>query len=340
MGYSRDTIETMMSQPWRLLVLRAPIVALIVAAIFFGWFHTASAGFGITPPYVRNDRLTRGTVYEQRITLVRSDPIDELKAEISMNIPGVEAWFSVDKGNQFILPAGETQVPIVISVRVPADAEYMKHQGTIRIRTSSSGEQPSGGVSIALGAQIDVAIEVVDKIYDFNVRRIRTADLEEGRTKWGLFFPAKIRFFMTIENTGNAVFGPTQVRLDIYDTQVEQLLETTVNTNKIEQIDPFAIKEILAEIPTRLPAGRYTAKYTIYKNDEVAQQNQINLSIAAIGAVQGYTGYGFEGLSTADKTKVAIVVGTPLLVLMILIAILIIRRRRRARGAPVPPRFR
>ncbi len=331
-----------MSQPWRLLGLRS-YVLIVVALLVLGWYHTASAGFGITPPYVRNDRLTRGTVYEQRITLVRSDPIDELKAEISMNIPGVEAWFSIDRGTEFVLPAGETQVPIIISVRVPEDAEYTKHQGTIRIRTSSSGDQPGGGVSIALGAQIDVAIEVVDKIYDFDVRRIRTADLEEGRRKWGLYFPAKIRFFMTIENTGNAVFGPTKVRLDIYDSQVEQLLETTENTNKIEQIDPFAIKEVIAELPTRLPAGRYTAKYTIYKNDEVAQQNQINLSVASIGAVQGYTGYGFSGLSIADKIKVGAVFATPLIIILILISVLVIRRRKRRaqhNNFSPPPRFR
>jgi hypothetical protein len=326
----------MMSLPWRLLVLRISIITLIAAALFFGWHHTVSAGFGITPPYVRNDRLTRGTVYEQRITLVRSDPIDELKAEISMNIPGVEAWFTVDRGNTFLLPAGETQVPIIISVRVPEDAEYMKHQGTIRIRTSSSGKQPGGGVSIALGAQIDVAIEVVDKIYDFNVRRIRTADLEEGRKKWGLYFPAKIRFFMTIENTGNAVFGPTSVRFDIYDAQIERLLETTENTNDIEQLEPFAIKEIIAEIPTRLPAGRYVAKYTIFKNDEVAQQNQINLSVAAIGAVQGYTGYGFDGLSFTDKLKVFGVCAVPILVLVALVSFILIRRRRVGRDQHIP----
>ncbi len=320
----------MMSLPWRLL--RLHVFALLLLGIgFFGIIHVAYAGFGITPPYVNNDRLTRGTVFEQRITLVRSDPTDDQKVEISLNIPGVESWFTVDRGTTFIMPAGETQVPIIISVNVPADAEYTRHQGTIRIRTSSASDQPSGGVSIALGAQIDVDIKVVDKIYDFTVRRIRVSDLEEGRRKWGLFFPAKIRFTMTVENTGNTAYGPTKVKFDIYDSEVEQLLETTYNTNKIEKIEPFAIKELLAELPTRLSAGRYTAKYTIYKGEDIAQQNQINLSVAAIGAVQGYTGYGFWGLSTIDKIKVAAVLGGPILLLIILFFVLGVRRRNRAR---------
>lgn len=321
----------MMSLPWRLFGLRI-FAILILFVVFFGSFKFASAGFGITPPYVRNDRLTRGTVYEQKITLVRSDPNEDQKAEISMNIPGVESWFVVDRGTSFILPKGETQVPIIIAVHVPADAEYTRHQGTIRIRTSSAEPGSSGaGVSIALGAQIDVDVEVVDKIYDFNVRRIRTADVEESRRKWGLVFPAKIRFFMTIENTGNTVYGPTKVKFDIYDSEVEQLMETTYNTNKIRQIDPFAITEVLAELPTRLPVGRYTAKYTIYKGEEIAQQDQINLSVAALGAVQGYTGYGFDGLSTQDKLKVGAVVAVPVLLILILFISLGVRRRKRSR---------
>jgi hypothetical protein len=119
------------------------------------------------------------------------------------------------------------------------------------------------------------------------------------------------------------------VRFDIYDSNEEQLLETTENTNSIEKVAPFAIKEVIAELPTRLPAGRYAAKYTIYKNDDVAQQSDINVSVAAIGAVPGYTGYGFSGLSNADKAKVIAVVAAPIILVLLLITIFGIRRRRR-----------
>lgn len=280
-------------------------------------------------------RLTRGTVFEQKITLVRSDPTEDLKAEITMNIPGAENWFSVDLGQEFTLPKGVTQVPIVITVRVPKDAEYKEYKGAIRIRTSSTDVPEGGGVSIALGAQIDVDVKVVDKIFDFDVRRIRMADLEEGRTKWGLFFPGKIRFYMTIENTGNTEYGPTKVLFEIFDSEMETLLETTENTNKVEKIAPFTIKEVLAELPTRLPAGRYTAKYTIYKGEEIAQQNRVNVSVAAVGSVFGYEGYGFWGLSIADKLKAVGMIGVPLLLLLILIGILVAKRRSRKKPRPL-----
>ena len=291
--------------------------------------HVVSAGFGITPPYVRSDRLTRGTVYTQQINLVRSDPQEDLRVNLTLNIPGAQAWFSIDRGSEFIIPKGVTQMPIVVTVTVPKDADYNQYKGTIRIRTSAANPQPNGGVSIALGAQVDVAIKVVDKIYDFDVRQIRVADLEEGIHKWGLFFPGKIRFFMIIENTGNTIFGPTKVHFDIYDNNGENLLESTNNTNKIEQIAPFAIKEVLAELPTRLPAGSYVAKYTVYKNSDVAQQGQINLSIQPLGSVPGYEGYGFDGLSLGDKLKVAAVLGTPVLLVGTFSTALVVRRRKR-----------
>jgi len=223
-----------------------------------------------------------------------------------------------------------TLVPIIITVKVPANAEFKEYKGAIRVRTSPAGPPPTGGgVSIALGAQIDVDLKVVDKIYDFNIRRIRLADLEEGRTKWGLYFPGKVRFFMTVENTGNTEFGPTKVHFDIYDSNMETLLESTDNTNSIERVPPFGTKEVVAELPTRLTPGIYKAKYTVYKNEDIAQQGQITVSIAAPGTIPGYEGYGFDGLSLSDKAKVIALFGVPFAVVIFLMYLFVLRRKRR-----------
>lgn len=307
----------------RPLAVSALVLAL-VAPLF------AHAGFGITPPYVNNDRLTRGTVFEQKITLVRSDPTDDLRAQITLNIPEIESWFTIDKGMDFVLPKGATQVPMYVRVTVPDDALFKKYEGAIRIRTSPLEQQTGGGVSIALGAQIDVDVEVVDKILDFEVRKIRVADLETGRKKWGLFFPGKIRFFMTVENTGNVDYGPTKVQFDIYDQDYETLLETTYNTNRIQKIAPFASEEILAELPTKISPGRYRAKYTIYRGDDIAQQNELSLSVLTPGAVLGYEGYGFDGLYIEDWIKVVAVILVPIILLLV-IGILLLRMRNSAR---------
>ncbi len=298
-------------------------------AIFFSNAGVAFAGFGITPPYVNNDRLTRGTIYHQIINLVRSNPVDDLDTTITMNVPGADDWFSVDKGTKFVFPKGQTLLPITITVHVPANADYKEYKGAIRIRTAPQGTPPAGAaVTIALGAQVDVDIKVVDKVYDFNVRRVRIGDLESGRTKWGLFFPGKIRFFMTIENTGNTPFGPTKVHFDIYDSTGQKLLESIDNLNAIEKLPAFTTKEIVAELPTRLSPGLYRAKYTIYKKEEIAQQAQISISISRPGTVLGYEGYGFDGLSLPDKLKILAVFVIPFVAIILFLYLLVLRRRR------------
>ena len=112
-----------------------------------GLTNVAFAGFGITPPYVRNETLRQGSEYTQEIIIVRSDPVEDLNAELTYNLPGYESWFSSDRGTKFILPKGESQVKLHITVRVPDDAKLGPYNGNIRIRTYSS-ENATNGVSL------------------------------------------------------------------------------------------------------------------------------------------------------------------------------------------------
>ena len=85
--------------------------------------HPANAGFGISPPYVKSDRLIPGSYYEQKITLLRSAADENLQAVISIEAPEIASWISIDKGEQFDLPAGKLQVPMIVRVDVPDNAE-------------------------------------------------------------------------------------------------------------------------------------------------------------------------------------------------------------------------
>lgn len=262
----------------------------------------AYAGFGITPPYVRTDRLTQGSEYRQEIVLVRGEPVEDLKAEISFNVPEIESWFSIDKGNEFILPKGENQVKMNVIVNVPEDAPYENFTGNIRIRTSSLDTSISG-VSIALGAQIDVDITVVDEILDFEVRRIQMGEAEQGHSLWWLDFPGRILFTMDIENTGNAPVAPSRVVFDIYDSKGIKIQETTSNSNDIEKVPAFETKTVEAHVPTYLPPGGYLVKYSIFNGEESKRSGELTLSILPRGTISDYQAYGFAGLSFADKAS-------------------------------------
>jgi len=298
----------------------------VVACIFFVSTTVAYAGFGITPPYVKNDKLTQGSTFTQEIILVRGDPVDDLKAEITLNVPRIEDWITIDRGTEFLLPAGSKQVPIKVIITVPSDAMYERHHGSIRIRTLSP--DPASGVSIALGAQIDVDLRVVDEIRDFEVKRVQMSETEEPQRFWWLEFPGKIQFTMGIENTGNAPTAPSKVQLDIYDRRGNVVLETVYNTNVVEEVLPFETRDVQAYLPTRLPAGAYLVKYSIFRfEDEVKRSGELTLSVLPKGTLVGYKGYGLEGLSFTDKLTLIIPIGVFAIIIFLLFILFYVRRK-------------
>jgi uncharacterized membrane protein YtjA (UPF0391 family) len=305
-------------------------IFVLTALLLVGLFDTAYAGFGITPPYVTNSSLTRNSVYEQTIFLVRSDPTSDLKATISIDVPGVNEWFTIVEGTEFILPQGSQKVPMTVRVTVPDDADFKQYSGNIRIKTGTpDGAPASAGVNISLGAQIDVDLTVIDReIRDFKVRKIGISDLNEGHKVGWLYFPGKIRFEMLIENTGNVPVAPTDVLFKIYDRSGNVLLEETSKKGKIDLVDPFLTETVYAEIPTRLPQGSYLARFEIKNSDEVKLAGEVNVSILPYGTLQT-AGFGFSGLSLPHKLSVIVpILFAVALVFFVIFRIVGLRRGR------------
>lgn len=298
-------------------------------AVFLACFMLTTevvfAGFGVTPPYVRNTSLTRNSTYEQQILIVRGDPNVPLKATIMIDAPGFSDWLEIAEGTEFELPRGEQKVPMTVKVRVPEDAEFKTYVGNIRIKTGAIDDGvTAGAVNISLGAQIDLELNVIDKVIkDFKIRKIGISDLNEG-TKFGwLYFPGKINFTMMLENIGNVDVSPSKVVFRIYDASGSVLLEETRNKGKIPIVKPFAIEEVTAEIPTRLPAGTYIARYQVFNDDESKLEGEVNLNILPYGTLQA-AGFGFSGLSLAHKVSVIL----PIVALFVVGVLFIISRRR------------
>ncbi len=287
------------------------------------------AGFGITPPYVRNTSLTRNSIYEQQILLVRSDPSDEQKAEITIDAPDLEGWLQIAEGEEIILPAGVQKVPMTVRVSVPPDAGFTEYGGAIRIRTvPSDGVVTQGAVNISLGARVDINLSVIDKkIEDFRVRKISVSDLNEGSKLAWLFFPGKIVFDMLIENTGNVEISPSDVEFRIYDKTGEVLLEETSNVGKITKISPYNTETVSASLPTRLPAGSYIARYRVFNSDELKQEGDLSLTVLPAGTVQA-ANFGFVGLSLAHKISILLPVFA---ILIAILYVVFVRRKQKGR---------
>ncbi len=277
---------------------------LILFLLFF--YQTAFAGFGISPPFLRNENLTRGSYFEEKIYLVRGDPVEDSKVTITINVPGADNWIKIDKGTSFILPKGEKAVPIIVSVQVPNDAPYGRYTGFMRITVEPKEIQP-GQVGIALGARVEVDLNVTErKIFSFIVRAVEFLDLEEGY-KWFFFFiPGKLVMKMTIENVGNLPVTPSKVHLDIYDILKSKILES-LDSVKIEgKVLPFKTDNVFAIFKTKLPKGNYWVKYKIYKEKEIVKEGELVVNIKERGSIPGYKGFSFFESLILGREKVLI----------------------------------
>jgi len=329
------------------------IPALAICALFsFGISKTSADGFGITPPYVRNDSLTQNSHYEQKIILVRGSPDQDLSAKVTINVPGANGWITIDKGTQFTLPAGSQQVPIIVSVNVPSDAKLGQYQGNIQVVVAPLKPPTAGTVGVTIGAQIDVSLQVIDqKNVNFVVHRVTMVpNTEVGHTFWWMHFPGKVTFTMDLENTGNIAGSPDKVVFTYEGYLNQQILETETNTNGLETVQPFETKTITAEMPTYLSVGSYKVYYQIFGRDDndLIGQGTLDLGVLPPGSLTGYVGYDFWGLRWQEKwITYSVIVGALLLLwgLYALGKMALTRGRRRGRRSkvftpppPPPPR--
>ena len=311
------------------MALKKTILFLVACLLFsFSLINIVQAGFGISPPYVRNENLGQGSYYEKKITLVRGDPIEDWKIEIIVNVPGADDWISVDKGKEFIMPEGAQQVPMIIKVNIPNDAKFGRYIGSIRVKTAPVKPPEDGTISILLGGQIDVNLNVQKEIFDFKVRGVKASNLEEGEKRWIFDVPGIIEFSMQIENLGNIKAAPSKIVFDIYDENEKELLET-ITTTKMNKINPFEIDWVTAKLKTKLKVGSYYAQYKIFKRDEIVSQGKIQLSILAKGTIADYEGATIFDLGIMSKLIISFGILTILgLVIFVALKIIKILKRR------------
>jgi len=149
------------------------------------------------------------------------------------------------------------------------------------------------------------------------------ADLNEGSKLAWLFFPGKIKFDMLLENTGNVEIAPSKVEFKIYDRTGEAQLEEVTNIGSIDTIAPYDTDTVTAELPTRLPAGSYIARYRIYNGEDLKQEGDLSLNILPEGTAQS-AGFGFIGLSIAHKISLLL----PIFALLIAVLYFLFMRQK------------
>ncbi len=131
---------------------------LTIISLFF--LASSVLAIGISGPLVRNHELYPGASYEQEVRLKRSIAQDDIKALMVIDAPEIEDWISIYPSKEFILPAGETSIPMIVRIDVPETAEQKKYTGYIRVNSVSLEEE--AGVAISIGSRITLDLEVIE----------------------------------------------------------------------------------------------------------------------------------------------------------------------------------
>lgn len=291
------------------------ILILIVSFIgIFGLTYFVEAGFGVSPPWVKNNYLTPGSHFEQIIYLSRGTPDQELIARVSIDAPEIKGWITIEEGLRFPLPVGVKQFPMKVMIDVPSDAAYGSYQGYIRVKAISSG-QP-GQVATILGARIDVDLIVTERGY---------ADF---RLKGAPFIPDVEReeplvVLIVLENIGNTRIGPSKIHLDIYDISHQTLLRSGEIT-EVELVEPFETKQVGGEIPMDLGLGEYWADVTIYKEGEPLDTDKVHFRVVPyVEKTEPLTKEGKKGILSLLLPYIGIVI-----ILLVVVFVLIWPRRK------------
>lgn len=279
------------------------VVGISLLALFSIPFSVGA--FGISPPFVTSDRLTRGSSFDTTIFLVQGKPDVDLEIQAIFDVPeNIRDWFSVDKGEKFTIPAGIQQFPIVVTTKVPKDAEYNIYKGYLRINTipvRKEGEQ----VNISVGARVEINLTVGDNIIkDLTVKGINILDIREGEAPQAI---------VTMQNLGNVPIALELATMEVYDKYGEVRLGYG-QTENLPEVEAFQTKEFVIEFPVniKLGIGEYWGLARLYREEAVVKELKTVFNVTE---------------KKADYTMYAI--GAGVLVFLGIISVFILRRKSR-----------
>ena len=291
--------------------------------------NVQAGGFGVSPPQIIADNLLKGSVYEQIITFVQSEPDEDLQAEVIFDAPEIENWISIDQGMSFVIPKGKQQFPIKVKISVPEDALMGKYRGFIRISTTPAKikeVEEGSSVSINYGGRIDLDLTVGNNVIEeFEVLAITMKDIETG---WPLLASVKI------QNTGNVPVKLDRATFDLFDKYNSVRLGYG-QTEEFEFVSPYSTKETLMQFPIdlRLGLGEYSGTVKVYKDGKVIKELQTPFRVVEKGTLPYSFGEDIKNEDEQADFSKALLISLVLFSVIVITTIIIVRNKNRKKLA-------
>lgn len=241
---------------------------LVVVVGMMGSVRTVSAGFGVSPSNIYHEYLKPGGHFEQKITLSRSDPDEDLEVIVEPVLEEMRDWFKFEPGMKFTFPKGQQRIALTAIIDVPEDAPYKTYQGIIRVKAMTS-EGVSGGVAVVKGARVDVELVTTKvNVTEMEIKQMKMKDVVGGET---------LKMEVEATNKGNTEVAPT-ARVKLMNLQMQTLEE--LEDDDIGVLKPNETKIMVAEFETKLGQGEYFAEATVLGAGVVARKERLVFRIS------------------------------------------------------------
>lgn len=245
----------------------------------------ALAGFGVSPPKIREDRLIKGSQVERTVYLVQGSPVADLDVEVTVDESEISDWITFHPGKIFTIPAGTQQYPLEVLIDVPDDAELGVYRTSVRVsqkQNSTESQVQGGGVSVVVGIVVNIEIEVGEGLfYSFAVKDLNFHDINSAE------FP---KVDLRIENLGNIPAGPQSAEFQLFNKYDDRRL-AVIQGVEIERVDPFKTEKREVEFPigVSLAPGEYWGHLYLYDNNELVKEYKDIFSVTEASFAERYS---------------------------------------------------
>ena len=264
------------------------------------------AGFGISPPSIKETRLVPGSRITRTVYLIQGNPEKAVAMDVAVESKDIKDWISFDPTGSFTIPAGVQQFPLKVTVTVPKDAELGIYKAFIRPSTNPENAKAAGGVAISLGGRIDVELTVGDDVYEsFTITNIDIEHIRAGENP---------KVNIEVENTGNVPTGPSAASFELFN-KFGDIRLAYGDVDIEEEVPSFTKRGMEIEFPlsVRLAEGEYWGNVKIYDDTgsrvkELKKPFMVKEGIGFSGFMAGVGGTGLRiGLWTLGGLFVLVI---------------------------------
>ena len=272
-----------------------------------------SAGFGVSPSNIYHEYLKPGGHFEQKITLSRSDPEEDLEVLVQPALEEMRDWFKFDPGMKFTFPKGQNRISLTAIVDVPADAPYKTYQGIIRVKAMTK-ESVAGGVAVVKGARVDVELVTTKvNVTEIEVRQMKMRDVVGGET---------LKLEIEAVNKGNTDVA-LSAKVKVLNLQMQTLEE--LEDSEVGVLKPNETKTLVAEFETKLGQGEYFAEASVLGEGVVVRKERLVFRISERLKIEEIIikpeRWGEFGKLITDRSYVRRVIGEIILATMVVLLV-------------------